>query len=60
MKFESTNKVDLWVKRHSKSCHSSATAGEHYSYIFTPTGLGDVVRVKCLVCGAEFVSYENL
>ncbi len=36
-----------------KSCKFSSTIGGKISVIFTPTGLGDIVVVKCNKCGEE-------
>jgi RNase P subunit RPR2 len=36
-----------------KSCEFSSTIGGKISIIFTPTGLGDIVVVKCNKCGEE-------
>lgn len=36
-----------------KSCEFSSTIGGKISVIFTPTGLGDIVVVKCNKCGEE-------
>ena len=41
-----------FVDKH-KSCKCSATTGGKISIIFTPTGLGDVIVVKCNKCGKE-------
>lgn len=36
-----------------RSCEFSSTIGGKISVIFTPTGLGDIVVVKCNKCGEE-------
>ena len=53
MKFVTSKEIDTWVKEHNKTCHSHATAGEHYQFEFIPTGVIEVQTVKCLVCGEE-------
>lgn len=43
-------KIDQWMKNHAHPC--GAIGGAH-SYIFTPTSIGTVGKIKC-VCGEEF------
>ena len=45
--------VEAWVEEHRQTCRPYAGAiGGAISYEFTPTGLGVLVRVKCM-CGAN-------
>ena len=37
----------------NKNCKCTATIGGKISITFTPTGLGDVIIVRCNVCGKE-------
>lgn len=43
-------KIDQWMKNHTHPC--GAIGGAH-SYIFTPTSIGTVGKIKC-ICGEEF------
>lgn len=43
-------KIDQWMKNHTHPC--GAIGGAH-SYIFTPTSIGTVGKIKCM-CGEEF------
>jgi DNA-directed RNA polymerase subunit M/transcription elongation factor TFIIS len=43
---------DLFSKEH-KHCGCMGTIGGKISIIFTPTGLGDCITVKCNACGKE-------
>jgi len=46
-------KLSKWKKKHIKKCKSRpSTEGVRFTYIFTPTGLGMIIKVKCL-CGKE-------
>jgi len=49
MKFELTDdqckKVEKWKKKMMKKNSSMPTAGERWTYCFTPTGLGMIVNV---------------
>lgn len=49
------NEVDEYNKfiEEHKGCECSATIGGKISIIFTPTGLGDAIDVRCNVCGEE-------
>ncbi len=41
-----------WYREHEKTCQGSTGAiGGKYTFSFTPTGLGDVVKVSCGLCG---------
>lgn len=40
LKFETSKKIDKWVRRHiAKGCESRGAAGEHFIYEFLPTGI---------------------
>jgi hypothetical protein len=49
-----TRSVFTFISKHNKK-HGvkSGAIGGRYSYIFTPTSLGTVSRVKCCACQAE-------
>ena len=56
MKFKLT-KYELkeskkWIKKHSKDhvIQDTAAIGGRWSYIFTPTSIGDFVSIKCNAC----------
>jgi hypothetical protein len=36
-----------------KECELTATIGGKFSFIFTPTGLGPIVEVRCNKCGKQ-------
>lgn len=61
MKFETTNKINMWTKNHIKEegCLSHATAGEQFMYEFLPSGIVECQTVKCLCCGKKFTDYIN-
>lgn len=44
-----------FVSLHRESCASARplTLGEHFTYTFTPTGLGVIATVRCTLCGEE-------
>lgn len=46
--------INAWIKQHETE-HSGGhgCSGGKYTYIFVPTGIGTVARIKCN-CGAEF------
>ncbi len=47
---------------HGKVCEEAPTAiGGRWSYTFTPTGVGTVVKVTCGICGAyhDVTDYES-
>ncbi|GMQ95321.1 MAG: hypothetical protein BMS9Abin13_434 [Patescibacteria group bacterium] len=51
------NKLSDWLKEHNKTCSfadigNQGAIGGRISYIFTPTGIGCVVEVKC-ACGEK-------
>ena len=41
-----------FISKH-KDCKFSSTIGGKISITFTPTGLGDIIVVKCNECGKE-------
>lgn len=44
-----------WLYKHDETCplkHNQGAIGGRLTYCFTPTGLGDVIKVKCS-CGEE-------
>lgn len=53
--------IHKWQHEHVKEVHSgisySGAIGGRWTYIFTPTSLGDIGTVKCS-CGAEFTFRE--
>ena len=59
MKFETSKKLDNWMKEHNKICTSHATAGEHYVWTFLPTGIIEYQTIKCLICKEEFTDYVD-
>lgn len=58
MKFETSKRIDKWVKEHVESgCRSRATAGEQFVYEFLPTSIVECQTVKCLCCKKEYTDY---
>lgn len=55
--FELTPRLVKWIDRHDQKCYSHATAGEHYSFTFLPSGIVECQTVKCLCCGKEVTDY---
>lgn len=51
---EDYKKFEVWYKQHKKECpvEDVGAIGGRYTFTFTPTGLGDIVKVTC-VCGEE-------
>lgn len=49
------DKINEFKEKHKESCvcKQNLTLGEYWSYSFIPTGLGDVVLIKCNLCGEE-------
>lgn len=46
-------KYQKFIAKH-KSCRTNVGAtGGGYTIMFTPTGLGNLIVVKCDICGAE-------
>jgi len=47
-------KLEKWKREHKEKCKKwiESTEGVKLIYIFTPTGLGTIVVVKC-ICGKE-------
>jgi hypothetical protein len=44
--------LDRFLKRHKK-CYFETAIGGQFRYMFTPTSLGNVVRVYCCICKKE-------
>jgi hypothetical protein len=45
------SKMNRWITTHSKKCQ--LLPQQAYSIVFTPTGIGDNVHVKCPHCKKE-------
>lgn len=48
---EQTERSLAWQREHRKKCRGNSTIGGQFSYVFTETGIGTCVWIKC-VCGA--------
>ena len=59
MEFKTSREIDKWMEMHSQICKSYATAGEHYSFNFLPSGIIECQTVTCLICGAKKTSYVD-
>lgn len=48
-------KIEEFKKKHRETCLTNhrLTAGEYWSYIFIPGGIGETKIIKCNICGAE-------
>lgn len=51
---EDVEEYKKWKKQHDKTCQSLyvGAIGGRLNFSFTPTGLGDIIRIKC-ACGEE-------
>ena len=49
------DKINEFKKKHKESCvrKQNLTLGEYWTYSFIPTGLGNVVSIKCNLCGEQ-------
>ena len=54
MVFETSQRLDKWVKKHRKECKTRATAGEQFIYKFLPSCIIECQTVKCMYCGEKF------
>lgn len=54
MKFETSIKLNQWVKKHRQNCVSHTPIGEQFVYEFIPTGIVEFQTVKCMLCKEEF------
>lgn len=59
MKFETSQKINKWVKEHQEKCKSYASAGEQFEYIFIPNGIVECQTVQCMCCGEKFTDYVD-
>lgn len=59
MKFETSKRLDKWVKEHQKKCLTYATAGEQFIWEFLPSGIVECQTVKCMCCKEEFTDYVD-
>ena len=54
---QETKDLKKWLKKHDEKCkfkdqHKQGAIGGRITYMFTPTSLGVITRVKC-ACGKE-------
>ena len=51
---EEVKEFGKWKKEHDKVCLSKdvGAIGGRFTYSFTSTGLGDIIKIKC-ACGEE-------
>lgn len=56
---EEIEKINQWKERHQRTEHSmvNTTIGGRYTYIFTPTSIGDIGEIQCS-CGKKFCFRE--
>lgn len=55
--FEPTEKLVKWMHKHCETCHSNGSAGEHFQWVFLPTGIVECQTIKCIICGEELTDY---
>jgi len=41
--------LDIWLVKHKKRCKEK---NRHLTYMFTPTGIGNIIVIRCS-CGKE-------
>ena len=46
-------RLTAFKEKHAKSCPAITTIGGKFTYIFTPTGVGTAIVVRCNACGEE-------
>lgn len=44
--------IDSFKNKH-KNCVFTATVGGKFTYIITPTGLGNCIEIRCNACGKQ-------
>lgn len=53
------DKIDEFYKEHKNCCSKYlnkpffSTTGGQYTFIITPTGLGNISKIRCNACGIE-------
>lgn len=52
--------VDTFFKEHH-SCYTNSISGGLISYIFTPSGIGTIIQIKCNVCNKikDLTNFNN-
>ena len=53
MIFKVAPDIEKWMEDHGKKCKSRGSAGEHWEFVFLPTGLVEIQTIKCICCGKE-------
>lgn len=51
-------RIDAFARRHKNCCRKQgkehfSTIGGGITYLITPTGLGDLITIRCNSCGKE-------
>lgn len=48
-------KIKAWTDEHEKTCPTPkrATTWGRWAYVFIPTGIIDMARIRCLLCDKE-------
>lgn len=59
MKFETSQKINKWIKEHQKKCKSYASGGEQFMYTFIPNGIIECQTVQCMCCKEKFTDYTD-
>ena len=62
LNIDQIKKFNEWNENHKNVCelHKKGAIGGRLTYCFTPTGLGTIIKVKC-VCGSaiDLTNYET-
>ncbi len=45
-------KFDKWLKKHNRKCTDRQEGVKFLTYMFTPTGIGNIVGIQCS-CGKK-------
>lgn len=46
-------RLTAFKEKHAESCPAITAIGGKFTYIFTPTGIGTAIVVRCNACGEE-------
>ena len=46
-------RLERFREHHKETCPGISTIGGKFTYVFTPTGIGTAIVVRCNACGKE-------
>ena len=46
--------ISQWIEKHKDICKMPSAIGGQFAYIFTPTSIGDLGKIKCNHCGESY------